>query len=397
MRLTLLDCLRCVSCEADRLEIIRRDDVRTMRRGPTEEEILVRGVLGCPACQARYPVLEEAPRLLNPDSLTPEERAVLENQQESDPTGRSVIQISGDDRNAIVRSCILRDYGNPTGGPSLRRALDEVEYQRFYPERRRYQMEFLGTRLGSSPRAIADIGGGSGGNLLAAEGVFSYSHAVVADLSTDWPVLYQAGDRRIAYVRADATRLPFRTRCFDLVISSFLIEHVKDWTAVLQEIGRIGSDAFVSFGPNRSFPFEIGHVDAPLAHSLPPPLDSLAVLCWGYATGNRRSMAQIRKILDEMNYLSSREYYRYCRQAGFRCENLFPALFVAWAETSHSGIRGWLGRRPRLAGGVARGLAGAGLEPNIYSLVRRHRPDSESREAAGDGKRALERPSGGAS
>jgi hypothetical protein len=216
---------------------------------------------------------------------------------------------------------------------------------------------------------MLDVGGGTGGNLYAAEAVFELRYGVVADLSSDWPPLFQVGDRRIAYVRADATDLPFATARFDLVVSSFLIEHLRLWEAVIAEMARIGRRIFVAFGPNRVFPFEFGHLDAPLAHCLPQKLGMMVAYLWGRMTGNPRSLDAIKNILSEMNYMSSRRFFSYCREMKLCCRNIFPEIAEGRARIAHGRFMIWLGRYPSLTHLLATVASGMGIEPNIYALI----------------------------
>ena len=376
MRSWLLETMRCPACTEAGLPgdlAIAGVDAGS---GLAAGQILVEGVLQCSRCSARYPVLEEAPRMLPIPDLSAEERAILEHaspriEESAAPGGGMDPQ----ERENRIREIILRDYGYPSSGGSWKRAMEDFAYQQSYPRSRVYQMKLLRHLIGRDPEILLDIGGGSGGNLEAARQVFPLRYGIVADLRSDWPPLYRTGDRSIAYVRADARRLPFRSAAFELVISSFLIEHVHEWQRVVREAVRLGAFAFIGFGPNRSFPVEIGHFDVPLAHCLPPSAGSLAALGWGALTGNRRTLRNIRRTLTEMNYITSSEYYLFCRSQGLRCRNIFVEMFDAWAREGEKGLRGLLGRNRALTRGLSRFMVYLGTEPNIYSLIHSAPPE----------------------
>jgi uncharacterized protein YbaR (Trm112 family) len=368
MQAWMLEYLVCPACRVGGLAVERREQVAVLDGDGESEELLVTGVLLCSHCSARYPVVDEAPRLLPREQLTPDEDDVLQRRSDR-TTSSSALRYSRDELDAMLRESILEDYGRPQKGPALRRALNAFDYQRSYADRRVYQLRMLHDLVPTTPSVILDVGGGIGGNLRAAGRVFPLQRGIVADLSPHRPPFFQTGDRRVAYVRADATRLPFRSGSFELVISSFLLEHVAAWTDVVDEVVRVGGTAFVSFGPNVRFPFEIGHVDAPLAHCLPAPVGTSAAYVWGHLTNNRRPYVRIAAILRDMNYISSSRYYAYCRQKGYPCSNLFPTVIQARARSARSGVPGWLNRHPSLARFLVRSLVALGAEPNIYSLI----------------------------
>jgi hypothetical protein len=75
------------------------------------------------------------------------------------------------------------------------------------------------------------------------------------------------------FVRADATRLPFCDRSFDIVHSAAVIEHVGSFArqcVFLEECCRVARRAVFVTTPNRWFPVEF-HTVLPLVHWLPKP------------------------------------------------------------------------------------------------------------------------------
>jgi SAM-dependent methyltransferase len=91
-------------------------------------------------------------------------------------------------------------------------------------------MGFMNELLCTLPRGavILDIGSGRG----SFEATGSSFTVVRADLERQTP-------QTPNFVQADAARLPFADRCFDLVISNHSLEHFDDLAGSLQEIGRI--------------------------------------------------------------------------------------------------------------------------------------------------------------
>src|SRR5262249_37351253 len=140
MKAWLLDTMRCPAC----IEAGRPGDLALLGvasgGGLAPSQVLVDGVLECASCGARYPVLEEAPRMLPASDLTGEERTIF------DLAAARIVEADQDsgmdsqERENRIREIILRDYGYPTEGGSLKRAMDDFDYQKAYPRGRVYQM-----------------------------------------------------------------------------------------------------------------------------------------------------------------------------------------------------------------------------------------------------------------
>lgn len=106
--------------------------------------------------------------------------------------------------------------------------------------RRRLQ-EVLATAGELNERSVLDVGCGAGLS-TAAIALAGAVRPVGLDLSPDLP---RRGPRiaahnrvRAAFVRGDATRLPFEGRGFDLVLSMEMIEHIPDWESAIREMAR---------------------------------------------------------------------------------------------------------------------------------------------------------------
>lgn len=371
MRPWLLPFLRCPACCEGDLHVERRDEVHDLPEEPDGGGILVSGVLRCVRCAARFPVLEESPRLLDPALLNVAERAVLDRPDSARAPARApAIRLSHDQVLERVRERIMEDYHHPVAGPALRRAQADVAYQMRYEASREYQMAFLATLLPHPPELIVDVGGGRGGNLRAARKAMRSTRGIVLDMDEKWPGVFRTEDRSTVYIRADATRLPLKSGVAALAISSFLLEHVAGWRDVVLEIGRVSRMAFVAFGPNVAFPWEFGHIDAPFAHTLPPALGAFSAFLWDRVSGNRRTYARLREIISTMHWPSSRAYYRFCRERGLSVDDLFPAMMAAWAGAGGTGVRAFLGRYPDAARSLARTFSALHVEPNVYSILR---------------------------
>ena len=102
----------------------------------------------------------------------------------------------------------------------------------FLHEIRAHELEFIVRHLPAGAR-ILEIGGGTGAQAreLAARG-----YDVV---SVDLPASTYSEARVFPIIEYDGTRLPFGDSVFDVVLSSNVLEHVKDLDAMFAEFDRV--------------------------------------------------------------------------------------------------------------------------------------------------------------
>ena len=84
-------------------------------------------------------------------------------------------------------------------------------------------------------------------------------------------------------VQADARKLPFEDKTFDLVYSNAVIEHVgtlEDQQRMADEVRRVGKRWFLTT-PNKWYPFEF-HARMPLVSWLPPKAMHKLTRMWAY-------------------------------------------------------------------------------------------------------------------
>jgi SAM-dependent methyltransferase len=84
--------------------------------------------------------------------------------------------------------------------------------------------EFVVRRLGPDPGLVIEVGSRD-------------VNGAIPRSKRHWGIDMAAGPG--VDLRADAERLPFLSRCADVVVSTELLEHVRDWHAVLAEMRRV--------------------------------------------------------------------------------------------------------------------------------------------------------------
>ena len=123
-------------------------------------------------------------------------------------------------------------------------------------ERVRHDLLARLEELKVQPRAILDLGAGTGHGSRALKRLYPKSAVVAVDIA---PGMLQQAKlqsrwlRRFERVRADAYALPFADACFDLVFSNLMLQWCDDLDAVFGELARVlkpgGLLLFSTFGP----------------------------------------------------------------------------------------------------------------------------------------------------
>lgn len=127
----------------------------------------------------------------------------------------------------------------------------------------------------------------------------------------------------VRFVRGDGKRLPFRSRAFDWVHSSAVLEHVGTATEqarFIAELHRVCRKGIFVTTPNRWFPVEF-HTVLPLVHWLPKR--------WFRAL--LRGLGHRELALEEhLNLLGRRDLAIVCAQAGLRHWRVDSVSLCGW-------------------------------------------------------------------
>ena len=324
-----------------------------------------------------FPVLDEIPRLLPRPRLLPEELELLERLAGSTaPPLRvepEIVEPAGIE--AEIRRRMEKIYHLDTTSDAGARQRCEGEIRYMTAEMRgrnkKKYVRLVAPRVAEA-RSLLEVGGNFPGLTRNLAEHYHPQRAVVANLQILFPMAFKTPGREIDAVRADVQMLPFKDASFELLATAFTLEHVPDWRAGLKNMVRVSEKAFIAFGPNSRFPFEVGHLDAPLAGTLPKPLAAYAAWLFKALTGKRRSLKRLREILSEVFHVASPTFAKECKRLGRHPANLFPDLvegILQDPDAPATGPRKALKRHPGLARAAAKTLTALGMEPQMYYLL----------------------------
>jgi uncharacterized protein YbaR (Trm112 family) len=391
MREDLVEILKCPETGAP-LELVWVGEWFELESDPEGARHVVDGLLlargGVPYC---YPILDEIPRLVPRRFLNDEEKAYLEEKGQPEGPAEWAAErkiepeiVTQEDLEADIRARMELQYQLTESSPAQSRQRCEGEIRYMSAEARgtnklkyvRLLEPYLG-KVGT----LLETGGNFPGLTRNLAERYEPRRAVVANIQILFPKAFKTADRSIAAVRADVQALPFQDRSFELVVSGFMLEHVPDWRAGLRCMMDAGERVFLAFGPNKWFPFEVGHIDAPLAGTLPSPLNAWVAWAWLAAIGRHRPLHRVKAILGEVFHVGSRAFEKEARRLGGKTRNLFPELvgiIIGDQKAPRTGPRKLLKTYPRLGTLAARALTTLGMEPQIYYLVDGRNRESRS-------------------
>ncbi len=326
--------------------------------------------------EQRFPVLGEIPRLLPRPRLLEEELALIEGAAPPAQPLRVLPEIvAAAGVEAEIRRRMEKIYHLGTTQDAGARARCEGEIRYMTAEMRgnnkKKYVSLLAPRV-EKAESLLEVGGNFPGLTRNLAEHYHPRRAVVANLQILFPMAFKTPGREIDAVRADVQMLPFKDKSFELLATAFTLEHVPDWRAGLRNMVRVSEKAFIAFGPNSRFPFEVGHLDAPLAGTLPKPVAAYVAWLFKALSGRRRSLKRLREILSEVFHVASPTFAKECRRLGSKPENLFPDLvevILADPDAPPTRARRALKKYPALARFAAKSLTRLGMEPQMYYLL----------------------------
>lgn len=371
MKQKLMRLLASPCCKAELTLVVKE---KILYR-PGESEEIVRGILTCAACGAEYPIIAGIPRLcLDLDSG--EQAAIGEMHKIRDPITRSEPAREGPvDYEALRELVVARSPRPETDTPYiLNRWENEIDFRVKHCEKQDKVIKTLELHCKQDFDVILDIGAGQGGLIKCLGDTYPSAELIALDYDLSWAEVAKLRNPRATIIRGDAAAIPFKSESIDCVVSSSVLEHVRDYDMALEEMCRVIKDAlFLSWGPNKFAVYDFGHLDAPVAIFPRPTADRVALL-WHKMRRTGRRPETIPAELDHTFYISTAHVKRVLQRHG-NARNVFADFAMFSLENPYSyhmgGLKHLLASHRRVSEMLFRLLVLLKIEPQCYYILRK--------------------------
>lgn len=225
MRTSIVNLLACPACKHHNLELTILESAN---------DIIVDGLLTCESCRRWYPVLDAIPVLISDRGLYDELYDEFSKKWNIDATIDNNTMIASDNEVKQVEhySSDSEVYDNLVTNSAFWRASDKNTIHKW--------IESI-----SNNSLVLDMGCGTGRCAIPLDD--AGMRVVACDISYQMvrkAVAKSGPDRRIDFMVADATKLPFREGIFDYVIGFGILHHVGNPKLVISNV----SDVLVNNG-----------------------------------------------------------------------------------------------------------------------------------------------------
>ncbi len=375
MQLLLLNMLHCPVCKNGEIKLKHALTKMFIPVEKKKQEFIQEGLLECSDCRFLFPVIHDIPTLLPENMMTEQEKGFIKKYDFSRKTKTlAFVPLSSEERLFKMKTFLLQypfyreeTYPDEKSKTWIRNSVDYEIHSAILKDK---YVNALSHKLKKPPKTMLDIGGGQGGTLYCFKQHFKPDCAVLLDLDDRFTPIAQLRDETINVIRGDATNMPFKNKAFDLTISNGCLEHVKNWPAMLSEIKRTGMETYLSYIPNGSFPWEIGHLSAPLVTVLPKSIARWICRGWHKVLNNRQYTYElIDHLLNITFFVPSHRFAKECRTLKIEATNMFSIYTVEASKASYHHTYGryvqFLGRHPF----ILKGFTGIAMAFHIEPIV----------------------------
>ena len=380
MQLELTKLLSCPECKGDidmskTIEKIKQNNF----------EFIKSGILTCRNCGARYPIIERIPRLLKGNYQTLREKEKLKeynNLNLTKPKSTYSPAIDGNEKYEVIEKMVVQKLKpERIKSKKLKKRLrHDIEYRVYYSAKKEKFVKTCIPYMTHKPEVVVDVGGGQGGTISCFRRHFNPKISILLDLDITWAKIALIRDPITNVIRGDAANMPLKDQSADLLITTATLEHIKDWKNVIKELARVSKNALVAYGPNKWFPYDLGHIDAPFVTFLPKGTALPIAYVFHEFRKTGRSYDSIKKELNSTYYISRHQVVKILEKYG-DVKNVFSEFIYHSIRSDYHYIGGefknFLKLHPIISHFFSNLLTLLGIEPSVYLFFKRSNQQSK--------------------
>jgi ubiquinone/menaquinone biosynthesis C-methylase UbiE/uncharacterized protein YbaR (Trm112 family) len=353
-----------------------RADLHLEGLGTHIPEDISEGILTCTACRNEFPIIDGILRILT--DLSEAEKNALSVIKERGLTIRQEATLDVETRYQQIAKIIrLREAPDPGASDYLKRRFEnDLEFRVHGCEMQDKYVQTLRKYYTEHTRVLIDVGAGQGGLTKCLNDHFKPEISIILDYEIKWAEIARLRNPSVEILRGDATKLPFKDRSIDLVMSQAMLEHVKDYDEAANELCRVAQKAcFIAWSPNKYSVYDFGHLDAPVT-IFSKPLARQVAKWWHGLRRTGRSYKSIISELDETFYIPT-TYVRNIMLRYGSVYNVFTefAMNSLMSDYTYRGakLKRLLASAPFVSRFLFSTLVFFRIEPNCYYVLRRNR------------------------
>jgi len=371
MNSRLLEVLASPCCKAD-LSIKINQFHENMHHA--NQQKIISGILTCVKCGKGYPILDSVPRLCL--ELMKEEKVALSILREKNEVIAvpEKMAVSNYTASAQIEKIVRNKISIPLNASNyLKNRIKNDIFCRIEGCEKQEKYVYTLTAYYKGPfKHILEIGGGQGGLAKCLISNLCPDLYVMVDIDLEWIRAACIRNPNADIIRGDAVNLPIIDESFDVVISQSMLEHIREYSMALHEMCRVTRKAlFVSWGPNKYFVYDFGHLDAPIT-IFPKNIAKNIAIFWHKVCNTRRTKESIASEINDTFYISTISVYRLLRNYG-RVFNVFTEFCMNSLKSEYSymyrDLRRLLKNSPFFSKQIFKLLAFFHIEPQCYYIL----------------------------
>lgn len=201
---------------------------------------------------------------------------------------------------------VMLPWDKATTARSRKRLENDFQYRLSFASKKKYLPMLSHIK---EPKVVCEVGSGQGGFLTDLRERFPAADVMGIEYDPEWAKIAALRDPSTTVLVADARNMPIKENAIDLLTSVYAMEHIPRWWEFMRELKRTSKQALLLFGPNKWFPWDLGHApEVPFLPMLPFWMRVFSLYVMKRILGYPLSWAETVDSQREMSYISPRSF-----------------------------------------------------------------------------------------